>query len=210
MSQHYEIRVSVRWNKNNNEQRTVLEKKKQLLWVKKLAKTWKIPWLARHFRLTSTLNDSANTNRDTFVDCRSCPIHLQQLWHLMSVADAVQAKQRNFGFFDLYGDREAAVALFEQIYEIRTHWLNGSELVRIKKKALSEREREGKGRREREREKWVKCQWVVLEVRSNSLQRQKDRCGCNSWVLWHHNVICHWVVPNVIRFNKGVEWRETD
>lgn len=70
----------------------------------------------------------------------------------MSVADAVQAKQRNFGFFDLYGDREAAVALFEQIYEIRTHWLNGSELVRIKKKALSERERRERTEGERERE----------------------------------------------------------
>lgn len=46
----------------------------------------------------------------------------------------------------------------------------------------------------------------------NSSQRQKHRCRreCGSSVTsQRHEVTGHWDVSNVIRFSKGVEWRET-
>lgn len=64
-------------------------------------------------------------------------------------------------------------------------------------------------------EKWVKCQWVLLDVQLNSLQDKSivvvviRKCG-NPVASQRHEVICHRVLPNVIRFSKGVEWRETD
>lgn len=192
------------WNKNNNEQRTFWEKKNSADGFKNL-------------KCLEAPNKSSKTQkRETCVDGRPPPVNLRQLWHLKRSVDVVlRVKQKNFGFSLLtFLQTERLLLFYLNTFMKYTH-VDSTSLSSggLKRKYWAERGRKGKGREEREK-KWVKCQWVVLEVRTNSLWGQKDPCGCNSWMRKSCDIITSWShwgsLYNVKRFNKGVEWRETD
>lgn len=151
-------------------------------------------WLMRQFVSNSTLKEFAQiitllltVGRIPLISC-SCDIY----WGAWLIAF------KNSGFIPLtfLKDREAAVVLFDHIYEICTCWLNFSEPLRIKRKVLSKREKGERTKRESERSgknvsgKFWRSAWLLLRNKRIVVVLIPE-CG-SPVTSQRHEVIRHW------------------